>query len=77
MEESYQELAESYRNSHVDVAKFRADTERDFSAAEFGLQTFPTLVMLPRSSAAVIRYPSETRDAKTLDMWVTALAGKE
>eukprot|EP00884_Botryococcus_braunii_P009734 jgi/Botrbrau1/18762/Bobra.0386s0084.1 len=76
MEGSYEELAQKYKGSHVDVAKFRADTERDFSAQEFGLRTFPTLVMLPRSSAAVIRYPSETRDTATLDMWVTTLAGK-
>lgn len=76
MEKAYEELAEQYKGSHVEVAKFRADTERDFSATEFGLQTFPTLVLLPQASTAVIRYPSETRDTATLGMWVAALAGQ-
>jgi adenylyl-sulfate reductase (glutathione) len=75
MENSYAELADRYNGSHVRVAKFQADVHRDFSAGEFGLQTFPTLVMLPQAGTRVIKYPSETRDADTLDMWVKSVAG--
>ena len=30
------------------VAKFQADTEREFAADKFGLKTFATLVLLPK-----------------------------
>lgn len=77
MEPDYAELAERFAGSHVRVAKFQADIEREFAADRFGLQTFPTLVLLPKGSAAgeFIKYPSERRDADTLAMWVKTLTG--
>ncbi|KAK9865085.1 hypothetical protein WJX84_003630 [Apatococcus fuscideae] len=78
MEESYNELAEQYaaRGSDVRIAKFQADTDRQFSTKTFGLQTFPTLVMLPRSTSGYIKYPSERRDVETLDLWIKSVAGR-
>lgn len=75
MEASYSELAQRYEGSHVRVAKFQADIERDFSSEKFGLRTFPTIVMLPAKQPGFIKFPSETRDADTLDMWVRTVAG--
>lgn len=48
---------------------------RDFAAGEFGLKTFPTLVLLPQQSEAVIKYPSERRDVETLRMWLKTTTG--
>lgn len=75
MEQSYSELAKRYQSSHVRVAKFQADVDRDFAAEKLGLRTFPTIVALPKGHAGYIKYPSETRDADTLDMWVKTVAG--
>lgn len=78
MEAPYAELAAALAGSGVAVAKFRADTEREFAGAAFGLKTFPTIVLLPAGQGAgqYVRYPSEKRDAETLGMWVRALTGK-
>ncbi|KAK9865032.1 hypothetical protein WJX84_003919 [Apatococcus fuscideae] len=78
MEGSYSELAEQYaaRGSHVRIAKFQADTDREFSQQTFGLQTFPTIVMLPKSRKQYIRYPSERRDVETLDLWIKSVVGQ-
>ena len=75
MEQSYSELAKRYQGSHVQVAKFQADVDRDFAAEKLGLRTFPTIVALPKGHQGYIKYPSETRDADTLDMWVRTVAG--
>ena len=75
MEQSYSELAERYQGSHVRVAKFQADVDRDFAADRLGLRTFPTIVALPAGHKGYIKYPSETRDANTLDMWIKTVAG--
>ncbi|PSC67291.1 5 -adenylylsulfate reductase [Micractinium conductrix] len=79
LEPSYGELAEQVAGSHVAVAKFQADVERDFAADKFGLQTFPTIVLLPKGgkSGSFIKYPSERRDAETLGMWVKSLTGSQ
>lgn len=78
MEGPYAELAAQLAGSGMGVAKFRADTEREFAAAAFGLKTFPTIVLLPAGQGAgqFVAYPSEKRDAETLGMWVRALTGK-
>lgn len=78
MEDSYTDLAKRYQGSeHVRIAKFQADTEREF-AGKLGLETFPTVVMLPKfSSSRVIKYPTERRDTDSLDMWVKTVAGYE
>jgi len=78
MEESYIGLAKRYQGSeHVRVAKFQADTDREF-AGKLGLKTFPTIVMLPKfSSSGVVKYPTERRDTDSLDMWVKTIAGYE
>lgn len=54
--------------------RHRSNT-RDFAATEFGLKTFPTLVLLPQQSEAVIKYPSERRDVETLRMWIKTTTG--
>lgn len=78
MEESYVDLAKRYQGSeHVRIAKFQADTDREF-AGKLGLKTFPTIVMLPKfSSSGVVKYPTERRDTDSLDMWVRTIAGYE
>ena len=78
MQDSYTELAKRYQGSqHVRVAKFQADTEREF-AGKLGLKTFPTIVMLPKfSKSGVVKYPTERRDADSLDMWVKTISGYE
>jgi hypothetical protein len=53
MEGSYNELAEQLQGSHVRVAKFQADVDRDFAQERFGLKTFPTIVMLPKAGEQV------------------------
>ena len=78
MEASFNELADRYAasGSHVQIAKFQADVDREFSQQNFGLQTFPTIVMLPKSRKGYIKYPSERRDADTLDLWIKSVAGR-
>jgi adenylyl-sulfate reductase (glutathione) len=75
MEGSYDELAQQLQGSHVRVAKFQADTDREFAQERFGLKTFPTIVMLPKATNQVVRYPSERRDVDSLKMWVKSVAG--
>ncbi len=76
MEASFEALAQRYAGSAtLRVAKFQADVERDFAAAEFGLKTFPTLYMLPAGRPGFVRYPSERRDTDTLDMWAKSFVG--
>lgn len=53
MEGSYSELAEQLQGSHVRVAKFQADVDREFAQERFGLKTFPTIVMLPKAGNQV------------------------
>lgn len=77
MEDSYNQLAEEMKGTHVTVAKFRADTDREFAQERMQLQTFPTIVMLPKSGTGkqVIKYPSERRDVDSLKMWIKSVAG--
>ena len=79
MEESYTELAKRFqKSSHVRIAKYQADTDRDFASQKFGLKTFPTLVLMPKSqSSGVIRYPTERRDTDSLQMWLNTMTGYE
>ena len=78
LEPDYAELAERFAGSSVRVAKFQADVEREFAAEAFGLKTFPTIVLLPKSQPGqLIRYPTERRDADTLAMWVKTLTGTQ
>ncbi|GAB4818447.1 hypothetical protein N2152v2_005493 [Parachlorella kessleri] len=78
LEPDYAELAERFAGSSVRVAKFQADVEREFAAEAFGLKTFPTIVLLPKSQPGqVIRYPTERRDADTMAMWVKTLTGTQ
>ena len=75
MEEQYEELAKRYQGSSIRVAKFQADVDREFAQSRLGLQTFPTIVFLPRTSNGYIKYPSERRDAQTLGLWLSSLVG--
>ena len=76
MEQAYEELAARYANHpSVRVAAFRADEaeHRPFAEKELGLETFPTLVMLPRGSNKAVKYSSEARDVESLEMFLRAL----
>lgn len=75
MEASYASLAQSLAGSHVRVAKYQADIDREYTAETFGLKSFPTIVMLPKSTSSIIKYPSERRDVETLQMWVKSVTG--
>ncbi|KAL6769783.1 APSR1 [Auxenochlorella protothecoides x Auxenochlorella symbiontica] len=75
MEPAYAELARQLAGSGVKVAKFQADVEREFAATKFGLETFPTIVLLPQKTPGFIKYPSERREVDSLKMWVKALTG--
>lgn len=48
MESEFAALGEILRqsNSPVRVAKYRADTDRDYCEETFGLKSFPTIVLL-------------------------------
>ena len=75
MEASYSELAERYAgSSQVQIARFQADVERDFSSQSFGLKTFPTIVALPNGYSGYLKYPSENRTADSLQMWLRTVA---
>jgi len=75
MEEQYTKLAEKHQGTSLTVAKFQADTHREFAQTRLGLQTFPTIVLLPKDSNSYIKYKSERRDVDTLDMWVNSITG--
>ena len=71
MEASYEQVAADFaQSSSLRIAKFQADVEREFSTEQFGLKTFPTIVLLPKNSSNYIKYPSERRDVKTLSLWL-------
>ncbi len=76
MEANYETLGQQMAGSHVAVAKYQADIDREFCADKLHLVTFPTIVFLPKSSSAVIKYPSDRRDVDTLTMWVKSVAGQ-
>ena len=76
MEQAYEELAARYANHpRVRVAAFRADEaeHRPFAESALGLETFPTVVMLPRGSKKAVKYDSEARDVESLEMFLRAL----
>lgn len=75
LEPSYEALATQLAGSHVRVAKYQADVDKDWAKANLGLTTFPTIVMLPKSQQGFVKYPSERRDVESLSMWVKTLAG--
>ena len=56
-------------------AAFRADeaAHRPFAESALGLETFPTVVMLPRGSKKAVKYDSEARDVESLEMFLRAL----
>jgi adenylyl-sulfate reductase (glutathione) len=75
MEASYEELAQQLKGGKVRVAKYQADTDKEWAKANAGLTTFPSIVVLPKSGAAFVKYPSERRDADSLGMFVRATTG--
>jgi adenylyl-sulfate reductase (glutathione) len=75
MEANYEALAAAMSGSHVRVAKYQADVDKEWSKAHLGLTTFPTIVFLPKSKGGFVKYPSERRDVETLSMWVKTMAG--
>ncbi len=75
MEPAYGELADALKGTHVTVAKYQADTDREFATESLKLKTFPTIVFLPKGRDSVIKFPSDRRDIDTLKMWVKTIAG--
>lgn len=73
LEPAFAELADELSSDSMVFAKFQADIERDFSAEKFGLKTFPTLVLLPKNSDKVFKYPTDKRDVDTLKMWLSVM----
>lgn len=74
MEEAYDALADNLAGSSVTVAKYNGDADREFARSALQTQTFPTILMLPKGSDKVIKYPTERRDTETLGLWVRAMA---
>ena len=68
MEASYADLAAQLDGTSVTVAKYQADTDREFCTEKLGLKTFPTIIYLPKGREGFIKYPSERRDVDTLKM---------
>lgn len=75
MEANYEALAQELAGSHVRVAKYQADVDKEWAKANAGLTTFPSIVFLPKGKSGFIKYPSERRDVETLNMFVKAVAG--
>ena len=75
MEANFEQLAQQLKGSHVRVAKYQADVDKDWAKANAGLTTFPSIVMLPKAKEGFIKYPSERRDPEALGMFVKAVAG--
>eukprot|EP00894_Picocystis_sp_ML_P000576 jgi/Pico_ML_1/51093/g2181.t1 len=74
LEPAYEEVAAQLQGSGVRVAKFRGDTEREFVADRFQLQTFPRIVFFPKAGAKeFVAYPSDRRDVDNLMAFVHAL----
>jgi thiol-disulfide isomerase/thioredoxin len=48
MEPAFSQLASELAGSHVTVAKYQADIDRDFANENLGLKTFPTIIYLPK-----------------------------
>lgn len=53
MEPAYEALAASMKGSHIRVAKYQADIDREFCNEKLQLKTFPTIVFLPKGSTQV------------------------
>jgi len=75
MEANYEALAQQLSGSHVSVAKYQADVDKEWATKNLGLTTFPTIVMLPKAKGGFVKYPSERRDVESLAMWVKTMAG--
>lgn len=74
MEAAYEEVARRLAGSGVRVGKFQADLEhKEFCKQRLQLASFPTILLLPRGSRAVVKRASERRDAESLLAWVEAL----
>lgn len=75
LEPQFEAVAQQLAGSHVRVAKYNADVDKEWSKANLGLTTYPTIVMLPKNKSGFIKYPTERRDPETLGMWVKTMAG--
>jgi adenylyl-sulfate reductase (glutathione) len=56
------------------VAKYQADIDREFCKEHLLLKSFPTIILLPKSGAPPIKFPSERRTVDAMRMWVKTLA---
>jgi hypothetical protein len=60
LEADWSALADTLKGSHVTVAKYQADVDRDFANANLGLKTFPTIVYFPKvGSGAYLNRPNQ------------------
>lgn len=77
MEPKFEELAARLKgNSSVRIAKYQADVDREYCNTNLQLSTFPTIVLLPKDTNKVFKFPTERRDADTVQMWLSTMLGK-
>lgn len=74
MDESYNDVAEKLAGSNVVVGKFNADgAQKAYAKENLQLQSYPTVLFLPKNSSQIIKYPSENREVDALLGFVQAL----
>lgn len=74
MDESYNAVAEKLAGSNVVVGKFNADgAQKAYAKENLQLQSYPTILFLPKNSCQIIKYPSENREVDALLGFVQAL----
>jgi len=62
MEDEFEKLSSELDG--FEVVKYRGDEDRDFVAAEFGVESFPTINVI--KSGKLIKYDSEERDVASM-----------
>jgi hypothetical protein len=53
LEPEFEALGSAMQGSHVRVAKYQADTDREFASSQLGLKTFPSIVYYPKVCGSV------------------------
>lgn len=74
MNDSYNAVADKLAGSNVVVGKFNADgDQKSYAKENLQLQSYPTVLFLPKNSSQIIKYPSENREVNALLGFVEAL----
>lgn len=72
LEPTYATVAEDIGGEDLRVAKYQADEDREY-AETLGLETFPTIIFLPKATDQVIKFTSDRRTEESMTMWAAAL----